>query len=134
MLIAKSQDTITTTTTNYSHLDSKAILFRTLKMSTVICTISLKFLTAMIFTAIIIVWIAANKYYEAKEKQRKQNEAYKIATITAIAIFTGQFIWIMLRRLRSRLNWDSWIKKELEPKPLRQLAPKQRAASLMSHY
>ena len=103
-------------------------------MSTVIYTISLKFLTAMIFIAMIIVWIAANKYYEAKAKQRKQNEAYKIAAITAITIFTGKFIWIMLRRLRSRLNWDNWIKKEMEPKPLRQLAPKQRAASLMSHY
>ena len=133
MLIAKSQDTITTTTTNYSHLDSKAILFRTLKMSTVICTISLKFLTAMIFTAIIIVWIAANKYYEAKEKQRKQNEAYKIATITVIAIFMGQIIWWMLKKLRSQIICDKWIKKEMESKPIRKLAPKQRAASLMSH-
>ena len=102
-------------------------------MSTILCIISVKYFALMIFIAMIIVWIAATKYSEAKEKQRKQSEAYKAAAITAIAIFAGQISWWAIKKIQSRIIWENWIKKEMEPKPRLKPSPKQRAASLMSN-
>ena len=87
----------------------------------------------MIFIAMIAVWIAATKYSEAQQRQRKQNEAFKAAAITTIAIFAGQTFWWVIKKIPSRIIWESWIKKEMEPKPRLKPSPKQRAASLMSN-
>lgn len=102
-------------------------------MSTILCTVSLKYFTIMKFVAMIVVWIAAAKYSEAKQRQRKQNEAYKAAAITATAIFAGQTFWWAIKKIRSRIIWENLIKKEVEPKPRLKPSPKQKAASLMSN-
>ena len=102
-------------------------------MSTVICTISLKYLATMILIAMIVVWIAATRCSEVKEKQRKQSEAQKAAVITAIAIFTGQIFWWAIKELRSRIIWENLIEKQMEAQPRIKPSPKQRAASLMSN-
>ena len=98
------------------------------------CTVSLKFLMTMICGALSAIWIIAKKYHEAQEKQRRQHETYKIAAITTITIFIGQIIWIALTRLAKHLQWESWIKQELQtPKIRTSVAPKQRATAVMSH-
>ena len=102
-------------------------------MSTILYIISVKYFVLMIFIAMITVWIAAIKYSEAKQRQRKENEAFKVAVTTAIAIFAGQTFWWAIKKIRSRIIWESWIKKEMEPKPRLKPSPKQRAASLMSN-
>ena len=101
---------------------------KNLEMSTILCTVSLKFLMTMICGALSAIWIIAKKYHEAQEKQRRQHETYKIAAITTITIFIGQVIWIAVTRLAKHLQWESWIKQELQPK-IR--TPKQRALAAM---
>ena len=71
---------------NHSHLCSRSLTLQSLEMSTILCTVSLKCLMAMICIAPIAIWIISKKYYETQEKQRRQNETYKIAAITTIII------------------------------------------------
>ena len=102
---------------------------KNLEMSTILCTVSLKFLMTMICGALSAIWIIAKTYHEAQEKQRRQHETYKIAAITTITIFIGQIIWIALTRLAKHLKWERWIKQELQTQKIR--TPKQRALAAM---
>ena len=130
MLIANG-NTITTTSTNYSRSDSKSLtLFRYLTMSTIICTISLKLLMAMIFILMIASWYTAKKYYEHLGKQQQQRSTFAIAAGTTITFFSGQFTWAKVNKLRLQRNWENSLKQL--PKTRIKSAPGERAAVVMS--
>ena len=112
-----STKTTTIMSTNYSRLDSKALLNREDNMSTILCIISVKHFALMIMIAMIVAWIAATKYTEAKQKQREQENEHKVAIMTTITILAGQASWWAIKKLRSRILYAIRVKKEMEPKP-----------------
>ena len=75
----------------YSHFNSNLT-----KMSTIICTTSLKFLMAMILATTLVFtmlsWYATKKYYEAQEEQRYRKKTFEIAAVTTGTILIGQKI------------------------------------------
>ena len=107
----------------YSHFNSNLT-----KMSTIICTTSLKFLMAMILATTLVFtmlsWYATKKYYEAQEEQRYRKKTFEIAAVTTGTILIGQKIWAKAKIFLMHLNWRQGLLRAQAPKPPTGLTPK----------
>ena len=88
---------------------------------------------AMILIFMMASWYAAKKYYAILEERQKQNRTFMIAVATTVTIFAGQLVLMKIKKVLSKVNWNNWLKQELIPKPRIGIAPKQRAASVMTY-